>query len=258
MPFAAGGSRRLKAPALAVPDTLPVAIAADMSTQAGFGALLNEIGKQDGDVRATHRHHLARRHRLDQSRRLGEPARAVRPRGDGRHLQERADPLDLQLGILAEGPARRARHRRDEPVHAALGARPLPYASTASGCCRSARSTIPSSRAASMRSTTPATRTPASSWWRRRPASRSRPRAAPTSRSPTPLIGMAQDGLAAFEPAFVDELAVILAWALRLHPERRRRGAAEACRSALGCATRPAARSICGSRPGRSSSSRGR
>ena len=26
----------------------------------------------------------------------------------------------------------------------------------------------------------------------------------------TPLIGMAQDGLAAFEPAFVDELAVIL------------------------------------------------
>src|SRR5208282_1827770 len=30
----------------------------------------------------------------------------------------------------------------------------------------------------------------------------------------TPLIGMAQDGLAAFEPAFVDELSVVLAWAL--------------------------------------------
>ena len=29
----------------------------------------------------------------------------------------------------------------------------------------------------------------------------------------TPLIGMSQDGLAAFEPAFADELAVILAWA---------------------------------------------
>jgi pyruvate dehydrogenase E1 component len=29
----------------------------------------------------------------------------------------------------------------------------------------------------------------------------------------TPLIGLAQDGLAAFEPAFVDELAVILDWA---------------------------------------------
>jgi pyruvate dehydrogenase E1 component len=30
----------------------------------------------------------------------------------------------------------------------------------------------------------------------------------------TPLIGIAQDGLAAFEPAFVDELSVILRWAL--------------------------------------------
>lgn len=29
----------------------------------------------------------------------------------------------------------------------------------------------------------------------------------------TPMIGMSQDGLAAFEPAFVDELAVIMAWA---------------------------------------------
>ena len=29
----------------------------------------------------------------------------------------------------------------------------------------------------------------------------------------TPLIGMAQDGLAAFEPAFADELAVIMHWA---------------------------------------------
>ncbi len=30
----------------------------------------------------------------------------------------------------------------------------------------------------------------------------------------TPLIGMAQDGLASFEPAFVDELAAIMTWAL--------------------------------------------
>ena len=32
--------------------------------------------------------------------------------------------------------------------------------------------------------------------------------------SGTPLIGMAQEGLAAFEPAFADKLAVILHWAL--------------------------------------------
>jgi pyruvate dehydrogenase E1 component len=30
----------------------------------------------------------------------------------------------------------------------------------------------------------------------------------------TPLIGMAQDGIASFEPSYVDELAVILEWAL--------------------------------------------
>ena len=29
----------------------------------------------------------------------------------------------------------------------------------------------------------------------------------------SPLIGMSQDGLAAFEPAFADELAVIMEWA---------------------------------------------
>ena len=31
----------------------------------------------------------------------------------------------------------------------------------------------------------------------------------------TPLIGMAQDGLASFEPAFVDELAAIMGWGFR-------------------------------------------
>ena len=35
----------------------------------------------------------------------------------------------------------------------------------------------------------------------------------------TPLIGMAQDGLSSFEPAFVDELAVIMGWGFR-HMQR--------------------------------------
>jgi pyruvate dehydrogenase E1 component len=43
----------------------------------------------------------------------------------------------------------------------------------------------------------------------------------------TPLIGMAQDGLAAFEPSYVDELAVIMAWAFdymqREAPEEKER-----------------------------------
>ena len=42
----------------------------------------------------------------------------------------------------------------------------------------------------------------------------------------TPLIGLAQDGLAAFEPAFVDELAVIMAWAFD-YLQRNGEGAAD-------------------------------
>ena len=67
----------------------------------------------------------------------------------------------------------------------------------------------------------------------------------------TPLIGMAQDGLAAFEPAFVDELAVIMRLAFDY---MQRDGEGDAGRDGPGCATRPAARSICASPPARSSS----
>ncbi len=40
-------------------------------------------------IRAPHRHHLAGRDGVDQSRTVGEPARPVRAREDGRHVQER-------------------------------------------------------------------------------------------------------------------------------------------------------------------------
>src|SRR6202035_3282261 len=44
--FAARGPRRFKAPPLAVPGELPVAIQPVMATQTGFGAILNELGRQ--------------------------------------------------------------------------------------------------------------------------------------------------------------------------------------------------------------------
>ena len=44
----------------------------------------------------------------------------------------------------------------------------------------------------------------------------------------TPLIGMAQDGLASFEPAFVDELAVIMRWAFDYMQRDGRRRAGRA------------------------------
>src|SRR3546814_6795528 len=40
----------------------------------------------------------------------------------------------------------------------------------------------------------------------------------------TPLIGMAQDGLASFEPAFVDELATVMRWGFD-HMQREDGGA---------------------------------
>ena len=122
VPFAARPPPH-EAARIAVPAELPVSIQPVMSTQTGFGALLNELGREKSELAERIVTDLARRHRLDQSRPLGQPPRAVRPREAGRHLQERAHPLDLQLGILAQGPAHRARHRRDEPVHPAVGAR---------------------------------------------------------------------------------------------------------------------------------------
>src|SRR6185295_15995156 len=50
VPFAQGGERRLKAPRLEVPDMLPVTIQPTMSTQTGFGALLNELARDKSDL----------------------------------------------------------------------------------------------------------------------------------------------------------------------------------------------------------------
>ncbi len=60
-------------------------------------------------------------------------------------------------------------------------------------------------------------------WSRRRPASRSRAKAARTSRSRTPLIGMAQDGLAVVRAGLRRRACRHPACRLRLHPEGRRR-----------------------------------
>ncbi len=59
----------------------------------------------------------------------------------------------------------------------------------------------------------------------------------------TPLIGMAQDGLASFEPAYVDELAIMLRWAFDYMQ-----------RSGTATATRREAPYTSGSRPARSPS----
>jgi pyruvate dehydrogenase E1 component len=49
VPFAAAGVRRLKAPEIEVLAKLPWAFQAVTSTQTGFGALLNGVGRADSD-----------------------------------------------------------------------------------------------------------------------------------------------------------------------------------------------------------------
>ncbi len=150
-PFFARANRRTEAAALPIPDTLPLAIQPTMSTQQGFGLLMNEVARSD---EAFAKHIVTTSPDvtvLDQPRGLGEPARRVLDRHRGRRVQVQPHPLDLCLGPVAARPACRARHRRDEPVHHAVGARPVAPAVRPAPACPSARSTIPSSSAASMR-----------------------------------------------------------------------------------------------------------
>ena len=122
VPFNRDGRRRLTAPVIDVPRAACVqAVAADVDP-AGFWARAQRTRARRQRTRRAHRHRVARRHGLDQSRRLGQPPRAVRARREGRPVPQREDSVDLQLGFFAEGPAYRARHRRDEPVHPDVGA----------------------------------------------------------------------------------------------------------------------------------------
>ena len=62
------------------------------------------------------RDHLAGRDRLDQSRAVGEPARALLHVEPGRPLQGAGTDVAAEVGDEPAGSALRARHRRDEPV----------------------------------------------------------------------------------------------------------------------------------------------
>ncbi len=96
-----------------------------MSTQQGFGLVLNEIARGDSELA---KRIVTTSPDVTVSTNLGA---WVNRRGlfararEGRLIPQRENSIHLQLGFFAEGPASRARHRRDEPVHHALGARPV-------------------------------------------------------------------------------------------------------------------------------------
>src|SRR5467141_2083861 len=201
-----------KAPAVAVPDHLHISIQPVMSTQAGFGALLNEIGRDKADYAArivttspdvtvsTNLGTLVNRRGLFAHQAPVDTFKSERipstfnwefsPRGQ--HIELGIAEMNLFILLSALGLSYAIHGERLLPIGTLYdpficrGLDALNYA-----CYQDARFILVA---------TPSGITLA-------------PEGGAHQSIFTPLIGIAQDGLAAFEPAYVDELAVIMAWA---------------------------------------------
>ncbi len=210
--FGREGPRRRQAARIATPDTLPVAITPVMSTQMGFGAILHEIGKRTDDFASrvvttspdvtvsTNLGGWINRRGLFAREALRDTFKSERipstfnwdfsPRGQ--HLELGIAEMNLFIALSALGLSHSLHGERLLPIGTVYdpficrGLDALNYA-----CYQDARFIIAG---------TPSGITLA-------------PEGGAHQSISTPLIGMAQPGLAAFEPAFVDELAAIMAWA---------------------------------------------
>ena len=203
----------VKAARLAIPDTISVPPQAVTSTQTGFGALMNEIGKSkepyasrivttSPDVTVStnlgawvnRRGLFARASQLDTFRNERIPSTfAWEFSPQGQHIELGIAEMNLFILLSALGLSHSIEGERLLPIGTlydpfiARGLDALNYA-----CYQDARFIVVA---------TPSGITLA-------------PEGGAHQSIAQPLIGMAQDGLAAFEPAFVDELAVILRFAL--------------------------------------------
>ena len=213
VPFVQEGTRRRTAARFDIPADLPVTIQPVMSTQAGFGAILNEIGKSEAafaqrivttspDVTVStnlgpwvnRRKLFARTAQTDTFKNERIPSTfnwEFAPRGQ--HLELGIAEMNLFIALSALGLSHSINGERLLPIGTlydpfiARGLDALNYA-----CYQDARFIVVA---------TPSGITLAGEGGAHQSISE-------------PLIGLAQDGLAAFEPAFVDELAAIMAWSL--------------------------------------------
>ena len=216
VPFASGGERRLEAARIAVPDQLAITMQPQMSTQLGFGALLNELARGTTPLAArivttspdvtvsTSLGPWVNRRGLFARESLADTFKSERipstfnwefsPKGQ--HLELGIAEMNLFIALSALGLSHSINGERLLPIGTlydpfiARGLDALNYA-----CYQDARFILVA---------TPSGITLA-------------PEGGAHQSIAEPLIGMAQDGLAAFEPAFVDELSVILALCARLH-----------------------------------------
>jgi pyruvate dehydrogenase E1 component len=213
VPFAKAGNRHLDAARIEVPEDLAIAIQPSMSTQLGFGGLLNEVGRGTTPLAArivttspdvtvstslgpwvNRRGLFARETMADTFKSERIPSTfnwEFSPKGQ--HLELGIAEMNLFIALSALGLSHAINGERLLPIGTlydpfiARGLDALNYA-----CYQDARFIL---------AATPSGITLA-------------PEGGAHQSIAEPLIGMAQDGLAAFEPGFVDELAVILAFAL--------------------------------------------
>lgn len=212
--FFAKGTRRYTAPEVAVPKTLsfPDAAGKQVSTQAGFGQILNDIGRSDSDLAnrivttspdvtvSTNLGSWVNRRKLFARESMADTFKAERIPStyhwtftpEGQHLELGIAESNLFLALSAFGLTHSIHGERLLPIGTVYdpfiyrGADQLNYA-----CYQDARFMLVA---------TPSGVTLA-------------PEGGAHQSIGTPLVGMAQDGLAAFEPAYLDELAVIMRFA---------------------------------------------
>ena len=211
VPFIQQGKRRLSAPAIEVPAHLAFKPAPSMSTQQGFGLVLNELARGETELASrivtaspdvtvstnlgawvNRRGLFARAEKADLFRSEKIPSTFhwdFSPKGQ--HLELGIAESNLFLLMSALGLSSSINGVRLLPIATLYD----PFISRALdqlnyACYQDARFMV---------AATPSGVTLA-------------PEGGAHQSIVTPLIGLAQDGLAAFEPAFVDELAVIMGW----------------------------------------------
>ncbi len=213
VPFARTGRRRLSAPRIEVPAMLAFPAVAEQSTQAGFGQLLNELGRDKSELASrivtcspdvtvstnlgawvNRRGLFAREALADTFKQERIPSTFAWEFGPkGQHIELGIAEMNLFILLSALGLSHSIDGERLIPIGTlydpfiARGLDALNYA-----CYQDARFIIVA---------TPSGVTLA-------------PEGGAHQSIAQPLIGMAQDGLCAFEPAYVDELAVMLRFAM--------------------------------------------
>ncbi|MBC7578324.1 MAG: transketolase [Tardiphaga sp.] len=211
VPFIQQGQRRLSAPVIEVPAHLAFKPAPAMSTQQGFGLVLNELARGDSELASrivtaspdvtvstnlgawvNRRGLFARAEKADHFRSEKIPSTFnwdFSPKGQ--HIELGIAESNLFLLMSALGLSSSINGVRLLPIATLYD----PFISRALdqlnyACYQDARFMVVA---------TPSGITLA-------------PEGGAHQSIATPLIGIAQDGLAAFEPAFVDELAVMMRW----------------------------------------------